>query len=301
MKKIPLIIDCDPGVDDALAIILAASKECFEIKAITSVAGNIQLEYTTRNLQLLKGLLKLSCDISKGAAKPLVKKQVVADKSIHGSDGFGGYAHLLNQNKLTNLSEISAIDLIAKKLRESKEKVVIAAIGPLTNIALFIKKYPNFLSKIAKFSIMGGGIDHGNITPEAEFNFFVDPEAADIVFNSGVPITLSTLDVTLNAFITQNDLDLFAKVDNTISDIALKILKVYACKDAALHDPVAILAISNPELFQTKNVNVQINISDTELRGKTILTENESNCCFIESIDRIAFIKEINKALGSYK
>lgn len=303
MKKIPLIIDCDPGVDDALAIILADSKECFDLKAITSVSGNVELEYTTYNLQLLKSLLKLQCPIAKGHDRPLVKRRVTAGNT-HGSDGFGGHASLLKHLPLADLSECSAVSLIAKILRESEEKVVIAAVGPLTNIAVLIKAYPELLDKIEHLAIMGGGIKYGNITPTAEFNFYVDPEAAHIVFNSNLSIVMAGLDATLQAYVSNEDIEQLSLVKNEVSRIAITILQAYASNDSALHDPVAILSISNPEIFEFEDMHIQIETNEGLTRAMSFADQRhkkpKDNVKFITKVDRTKFIEEIKKSLEFY-
>ncbi len=304
MKKIPLIIDCDPGVDDAIAIIVANAKEIFDLKAITSVAGNVELEYTTHNLQLLANLLDLKCPIAKGADRPLVKEQVIAGKT-HGSDGFGGHAHLLKDIGVRELDQLSAVKLMAKVLAESEEQVVIAAVGPLTNIAILIKAYPELLDKIEKFSIMGGGLAYGNRTATAEFNFYVDPEAAHIVFNSGVPIVLAALDATLQADILPEDIKNFEEVDNPVASIGTKILASYAAKDTALHDPVSILVLSNPEIFETKDMYIQIETNEGSTRAMSFADNRNrntkpNNTTFITKVNREAFIAEIKAAFEFY-
>lgn len=304
MSKISLIIDCDPGVDDALAIIMANTKACLDIKAITSVAGNVGIEYTTHNLQLLASLLDLKCPIAKGEEGPLVKQQVTASNT-HGKDGFGGYAHLLGNIALRELSDLSAVELMAKILSESEEKITIAAVGPLTNIAVLIKAYPKLIHKIERLSIMGGGLHYGNITATAEFNFYVDPEAAQIVFRSGIPITLASLDVTLQAGIYSKDINYFKQIHNEIAVLASKILESYASKDAALHDPVAILALCHPEMFESEDLLLQVETNEGATRGMSYADCRErsahlTNCKFLTKIKRDEFIEEIAEALRYY-
>ncbi len=304
MNRIPIVIDCDPGVDDALAIILANAKECFEIKAITSVAGNVELVYTTKNLQILASLLDLKCPIAAGADRPLVKLPVTASKT-HGSDGFGGHAHLLAHLPLRELSELSAVKLLAKVLAESAEPITVVAVGPLTNIAILIKAYPELLPKIKQFSIMGGGIKYGNITPTAEFNFYVDPEAAQIVFSSGIPIILAGLDATLQAHILPEDIKLFEQIDNPVAEIATKILAAYAGHDSALHDPVSLLALSNPEIFEFKALYLQVETNEGATRAMSFADNrswktNAKNVSFISKVNRPAFIEQIKQALQFY-
>ena len=303
MKKIPLILDCDPGMDDAIAIMLANAKECFDLKAVTCVAGNVELEHTARNLQLLKSLLDIKCPIAQGADKPLVKQQVTA-AHIHGADGFGGYSHLLSDLPLAALDPLPAVKLIATILEKSDEKVVIAAIGPLTNIAVLIKAYPELLEKVAAFSIMGGALGYGNVTSAAEFNFYVDPEAAHIVLDSGVPIVLASLNATLQNFVIEKDIIFFSDVQNRVGMIATKILSAYACNDSALHDPIALLAISNPELFEFEEKYIQIETNEGHTRAMSFEDNRserpKSNVKFITKVDRISIMQDIKKALQFY-
>lgn len=303
MKKIPLILDCDPGMDDAIAIILANAKECFDLKAVTSVAGNVELKHTTHNLQLLKSLLDIQCPIAQGADKPLVKKQVTA-AHVHGTDGFGGYSELLSDLPLAKLSPMPAVKLMAKILEESNEKVVIAAVGPLTNIAILIKAYPELMEKVAVFSIMGGALGYGNITSAAEFNFYVDPEAAHIVFESGVPIILAALNATLQNFVDQNDIAFFSDVENKVSKIAIKLLSAYASNDSALHDPISLLAISNPEFFEFEDKYIQIETNEGYTRAMSFEDNRNGhpkpNVKFITKVNKTLVMQEIKKALQSY-
>lgn len=147
MKKIPVIIDCDPGVDDALALMMAFAKKELDIKAITSVSGNVGIEYTTHNARLVAGILGMDVPVAMGAAKPIIAPKRFADKT-HGSDGFGGASSLFDENHLAPLSDKNAVELIADVLRNSEEKVTIIAIGPLTNIAVFLMAHPELKDKI---------------------------------------------------------------------------------------------------------------------------------------------------------
>lgn len=303
MKKIPLILDCDPGMDDTIAIMLANAKECFDLKAVTSVAGNVELEHTTHNLQLLKTLLDMKCPIAQGEKMPLVKKQVTA-AHVHGTDGFGGHSHLLSDLKPAALDPLPAVKLIASILEKSDEKVVIAAVGPLTNIAIFIKAYPELLEKVEAFSIMGGALGYGNITSAAEFNFYVDPEAAHIVLESKVPIILASLNATLQNFVDEKDITFFSDVQNRVGMIATKVLSAYASNDSALHDPVALLAISNPEYFEFEEKYIQIETNEGHTRAMSF-EDNRSerpspNVKFITKLKKASVMHEIKTALQTY-
>ncbi len=302
MRRYPLIIDCDPGVDDIIAILVAHSKPEFDIKAICSVSGNVGIDLTTHNAQLIAGLLGLDCIVAKGAEKPLIKN-VMPATAVHGSDGFGGYASTFGDDKLSKLSDLSAIEVERKILMESKEPVYIAATGPLTNIALLLSAHPEVKPKIAAISIMGGGINIGNVTPCSEFNYFTDPEAAHIVFNSGVKLMMCGLNVTLKATLTDIELNKMREFHNTISDIGVKILSSYAANDAAIHDPCAMLAITNTDMFKYKDQYVQIDTRAGITQGmsyvdKTLNLDKKPNCRVFYDIDKEFFRKAIVKSVN---
>ncbi len=301
MKRYPLIIDCDPGVDDVFAILTAHSKPEIDLKAICSVSGNVGIDLTTHNAQLAAGLLGLDCIVAKGASKPLVK-EVLPASMTHGSDGFGGYANVFSNDKLSKLSDIGAVEIERKILMESDEPVYIVAVGPLSNIALLLSAYPEVKSKIAAISIMGGGINIGNVTPFSEFNFFKDPEAAYIVMNSGVKLMMCGLNVTLQATLTDKELNEMSEFHNIISDVGVKILSAYIANDAAIHDPCAVLAITNPDMFEYKDQYVQIDTRDGITQGMSYVDERhnldkKANCRVFYNIDKEFFRKSIVKSV----
>lgn len=287
MKKIPLIIDCDPGVDDALAIILANSIEGIDIKAITTVSGNARIEYTTRNALLIAELLDLDCIIAKGAEEPLVKP-LLAGTNIHGHDGLGGCVKLFPNEIRKKLSKENAVTVMRDILINSDEKISIVAVGPLTNIAMLLKVYPEVKEKIEQISVMGGAIDNGNITACSEFNFYADPEAASIVFNSGVPLIMAGLNLTNNATLTEEELKEMKAIKTRLADIVVQMTSGYISKDAAIHDPCAILAISNPEIFEYKDLYIQIDTRDGITRGMSYADYRKnykSNCKVLTKLD----------------
>ncbi|MEA4812751.1 MAG: nucleoside hydrolase [Anaerolineaceae bacterium] len=305
MKPTPIIIDCDPGVDDAMAIMMAASFDELDIKAICSVSGNVELKYTTHNARLVAGLLGLTCPVASGADHPLIKERKTASKT-HGVDGFGGNAVFFDESRLVPLYSTDAVGLMAKLLRESPEKMTIVAIGPLTNIATLLVCYPELKGRIEKFSIMGGSLYDGNVTANAEFNFWVDPHAARIVFDSGVPIIMAGLDVTLQAYLTPEDIERMRGVGGELAQTAANILAAYAAEDSALHDPVSIFALTRVDMMGMKAMHVGVEaksgsceaMSYTDIRKKGHLPEN---CQVILEIDRKRFIDEIVAGLRRLK
>lgn len=267
--QIPCIIDTDPGVDDAFAILYAANHPLLDLKAITSVFGNVSLKYTHRNVLLLAGLIDKEVIVSKGHEKALVTFKADAG-TTHGLDGFGGkyedYKHLSVNDHI----EPNAIQTITRILRESEEPVVLFPIGPLTNIASVILVYPELISKIKCISLMGGAFRHGNRTVSAEFNFLVDPEAAKIVFDSGVPILMCGLDITDQATISQEELNLIRNLNTSESEMLYQILDLYASHDRCLHDPLAIMAITDPDIMAFEELSVQIETAGHISAGASI-------------------------------
>ena len=204
MKKIPILMDVDTGIDDAIALMFAMQSDKLDIKGITAVAGNQVIEKTLRNtLDVVEFAGRSDIPIAKGAASPLVRKLEIAGDT-HGESGLGSAKLPLAEKQP---EDIDAVGLMRKVLEESDEKVILVPTGPLTNIALLLLAYPHVKEKIEKIVLMGGGAFEGNATPTAEFNIWVDPEAASVVFNSGLPVVLVGLDVTMKAYVTLEDIN----------------------------------------------------------------------------------------------
>ncbi|MEG1690229.1 MAG: nucleoside hydrolase, partial [Hafnia sp.] len=183
--SLPIILDCDPGHDDAIALILALASPELELKAVTTSAGNQTPDKTLRNaLRILTLLQRSDIPVAGGAVKPLMRELIIAD-NVHGESGLDG-PDLPEPNFAPQTC--NAVELIAQTLRASQQPVTVVATGPLTNIALLLTSHPELHAKISRIVIMGGAAMLGNWTPAAEFNIYVDPEAAEIVFQSGLPI-----------------------------------------------------------------------------------------------------------------
>jgi len=301
LKKYQLILDCDPGIDDVFAILMAHRKPEIDLKAICSVSGNVGIENTTYNAQLIAGLLGADCIIAKGASKPLIKDEQPIG-NFHGKDGLGGYAHLFGTDRLLPLSEMNALETYRKILTESEEPVYIAAVGPLTNLAVLFLVYPELKSKIAAVSIMGGAIKMGNITPYSEFNFYKDPEAADIVMKSGVELMMCGLDVTQKATLSENELQNLRGFHDEFSDFSMKILSSYVAEDTAIHDPCAILSLTDPDMFQYKDQYVEIDTREGITQGMSFVdgkrnASEKPNCRVFYDMDSTFFRKSILDAL----
>lgn len=308
MNKIPVIIDCDPGLDDGVGLILAGQSENIDLKAVTVVGGNQTLEIVGKNALKFLTLAGLDVPVAYGFAGPMVRELVMAPE-VHGSDGIQGVE--LPETDL-KVSELHAIDLMAEVLRKSEDKVTLVAMGPLTNIGMLIKRFPELKERIEKISLMGGVINGGNCTCVSEFNIYVDPEAASIVFNSGIPIIMSGLDITHSAILLPEDIQAIKEIDNEVSRVLVKILeKITDFHDSIgdeycyVHDPVALIAVTHPEVLKTQALRV-----DIELQGKftTGMTVAHRDSRFNEypnaevgfEIDRQAFAEIIIEAVRKY-
>lgn len=269
MKRIPVIIDCDPGVDDAIALILANVESRLDIRAVTTVSGNVELEHTTCNARKICSFIDLQVPLACGADRPLIKERITASKT-HGEDGFGGCRYLIEHCEDATLADMNALELMRQVLEASHEKITLIALGPLTNLALLLLAYPHLKTKIEQISLMGGGLGVGNITKHAEFNFYVDPEAAHIVFSSGIPIIMAGLNATLQMQITEDMLRRLERIRNRTAYVGSIIMGAYQKKDRALHDPVAIYALIHPHLFTFEKRTICIETDEGEKRGMSI-------------------------------
>lgn len=275
----PVLIDTDAGVDDALALILALRSPELDIRAITTVAGNVPVHMCTRNVKAI--LDQLNADsglvVAQGAAKPLVRRLVTAPE-VHGRDGFGNVRPKKRTSRLT--SPVPAERVIAVACREWGKKLTIIALGPLTNIAKALKRYPRSLKKVGRIITMGGAFRvQGNTGPVAEFNYYVDPEAAQAVLSSGIPITVIPLDLTQQIAIMHSELERRAhRRANQLSQLIVRMTRFYMQyhRDTEhffggfLHDPIAVAAAIRPSLFQTQRLRVEIETEGTFTRGMSI-------------------------------
>ena len=312
MKKIPIIMDVDTGIDDAVAIMYAMRSEEIDIKGITVVAGNQVLSKTLQNtLNVVEYFGHPEIPVVMGAAAPLIKEQVIAPE-VHGDSGLGRTV-LPKASKKPELDD--AITFLRKTIEESEDKITLVPVGPLTNIALLFLSYPHVKEKIEKIVMMGGGAFTGNQTAAAEFNIWVDPEAAAVVFNSGVPIVMCGLDVTLKSYVDRFDLDKFKAVGTKAGDFCYELFDFYLDtfgrkynKDiCAIHDAVTIFYLLHPEYVTTKKATVKVDIDGkytygctaTDFRPYRPADPNDPLVCM--DIDRSKFVHELLKACESYK
>ena len=307
-KKIPVILDGDPGHDDAIAWVLANASPMLDIKAVTSVCGNQTIQKTTYNAGRIMTLVGLDVPLAMGRVKPLVADAIIAP-TVHGNSGLDGPALPEPKNKPV---EIDACVMMAQVLEESREPVVLIPTGPLTNVATLLLLYPHLKSKIRHIYLMGGGIDFGNWTPAAEFNILVDPEAADVVFRSGIPITMAGLDVTEKALVFPEDFERIRAVGNPVAKVVAEWLDFFygfhrsiGYPGAPVHDAVAVAALIKPEIMTMVDMYVQIETTGDYCRGATVgdklgVLGKPANARVIMGIDRQKFVDLLVEAAEHY-
>lgn len=308
MKK-PIIIDCDPGHDDAMAILWALSFEEVEVKAITTVTGNTSIDKVTDNaIKVLTKARRTDIPIAQGLSEPLVRNLLEGNfgTNVHGESGMDGPQL---PEKGFEKSKLNAYEMMVHILETADEKVTIVGIGPLSNIAVLLKLRPDLKEKIECISIMGGGTI-GNWTPAAEYNIYADAEAAYVVFHSGIPIIMSGLDVTQKAYITREENEILREQGDEISVFVAELIdyfgkyhyEVEKLKGCTLHDPTAIAALVHPEWFKGIQCNVDIEIDGGLTKGMTVVDQknylenvlhcnSSKNTYFIYDLDREKYIE----------
>lgn len=309
-KKI--ILDCDPGHDDALALTMAVASPKIDLLAVTTSAGNQTPDKTLNNaMRMLTLLHREDIPVAQGNQTPLVKPLETAPE-VHGKTGLDG-ADLPDPD--FQVQTIPAIDLIAKVLRESNEKVTLVVTGPMTNAALFLRVYPDLArEKIDQIVFMGGTMGLGNWRPSVEFNIFVDPEAAKIVMNFGIPLVMAPLNVTHQAQIMKDEIDQIGEIDNPVGKAFYGLLNFFeqyhenlkwGFKGAPLHDPCTIAWLIDPTMFKSAKMNVDVETQGELTRGETVcdyytLTDKPKNTEVLLSIDREKFIDLIMASIKSF-
>lgn len=272
-KKV--IIDTDPGVDDAFALLLAMSSPEIDLLAVTAVAGNVPLDVTLRNaLRLVEIAGRTDIPVARGAASPLVRTLVDAAYA-HGDNGLAGVD--FSPPGLRPAAEPAA-SLIGRLVREHPGEVTIVGIGPLTNVAMALRQDPDLARLVHSIVLMGGSLSGGNVTPAAEFNFYVDPEAASIVFGSGVPIYMVGLDVTRKVDLTDAHLRALRAGHNPASDAAARIgtavMELYRREHEEepphLHDPLAVSALLSADVLTFEDYRVEIETAGTLTAGESV-------------------------------
>ena len=275
MEKRKIIIDCDTGTDDAIAIVAALYSPEIEVEAITTVTGNVSVQYTSENTLDLVDYLGFDTPVSIGAWGPLkLHTDMCYAEETHGKAGLGDVVLPKNTRKFT---DETAVEMIYKKAVEAKGELEVIAIGPLTNIAITMLLHPEVKKLIKHLWIMGGSVYSGNITPTAEFNMWCDPEAARMVFKSGIPCTLVGLDVTEKAILSKEDItvirELKTKAGNFVADVLDFMDRRYAegGEDLVMHDALAVAAALCPECLQYKDFFVDVECEGTYTYGHTLV------------------------------
>ncbi|SMO38537.1 nucleoside hydrolase [Ruegeria faecimaris] len=306
-----IIIDTDPGQDDAVAILLAlASPDEIKVLGITAVAGNVPLELTAKNARIVCELAgHTQTPVYAGCDRPLERPLITAEH-VHGKTGLDG--PVLPDPQMP-LSEGHAVDFIIDTLRAHEPgSVTLCPLGPLTNIATAFRKAPDIVDRVQEIVLMGGAyFEVGNITPTAEFNIYVDPEAADIVFKSGRPIVVMSLDVTHKALVTKTRNDAFRRIGNKAGVAVAEMTDFferfdknkYGSEGAPLHDPCVTAYLIKPELFTGRLVNVEVETQSELTLGMTVadwwgVTDRKPNALFIGEIDAGGFFDLLTDRLA---
>lgn len=294
----PIIIDTDPGQDDAVAILLALASPELDVLGITAVAGNVPLDLTEKNARKICELAgRPDAKVFAGAVRPMVHDLVTAEH-VHGKTGLDGPE--LPEPSMS-LQKQHAVDFIIEACQAGE--VTICALGPLTNIALALNRAPEITKNIKEIVLMGGGLfEGGNITPAAEFNIYVDPHAADVVFRSNVPIVVFPLDLTHSALTTRKRVDAFRAIGTKPAIATAELLdfferfdeEKYGTDGGPLHDPNVIAYLLRPELYRGRHINVTVEINSELTRGMTVadwwrVTDRPPNCTYMRFVDDDGF------------
>lgn len=309
MTKRPVIIDCDTGVDDACALLIALQSEELDVKAVTTVAGNVELEKTTANtLRVLSLAGREDIPVCAGSARPLFRPLHTA-AYIHGPDGLHGIVLPEGGNHTTGEA---AWDAIYRLAGECKGELEIIAIGPLTNLAIAFAKYGDLPGMLRRIVVMGGSAGAGNVTPAAEFNFYADPEAADAVLTCGAPVYVCGLDVTHRAYMTPEEIGAIAALGARPCEFFAQVIQAelaWANKrgvpGAPLHDPCAAVFAMDDSLFVFKHQWLRVETKGTVTDGKLVTDvysdkKYDPNAYLVLDVQREAFIARVTALMKRY-
>jgi purine nucleosidase len=305
-----IIIDTDPGQDDAVAILLALASPELRVLGITCVAGNVPLALTQKNARIVCELARRpDIPVFAGCDRPLTRPLVTAEH-VHGKTGLDG---ITLPDPTMPLQPRHAVDFLIDTLRaEPPGTVTLCPLGPLTNIATALTRAPDIAPRIAEIVLMGGGyFEGGNITPAAEFNIYVDPEAADIVFRAGIPLTVMPLDVTHKALTSRAWVERMRALGTPVARAVASWTDFferfdtakYGSEGAPLHDPCVIAYLVKPELFHGRHVNVMIETKGEFTLGATVadwwrVSGREPNAMFMGGVDREGFFGLLTERVG---
>jgi purine nucleosidase len=310
MDATPIILDVDPGHDDAVAILLAAASPAIDLLAVTCVAGNAPLANTQENARKVLTVAGVTdVPVAAGLDRPLVRPLVTA-AHVHGQTGLDGPEL---PAPTVALDPRHAVDLIVETVTASARPLTLVPTGPLSNIAMALRRAPQLKERVERIVLMGGAIAEGNMTPSAEFNIYVDPEAAHIVFTSGIPITMVGLDVTHQALVGPAEVAAIRALGTPVATMTAGLLDYYArfhqdlygWDGVPLHDPCCVAALIRPGLITTKAMDVQIETTSALTLGRTVcdvwgVTGRAPNADVGVAIDRQGFIDVLMDCLGRY-
>ncbi len=309
VEKKKLLLDCDPGHDDAIAMMLAAGHPKIDLLGITVVSGNQTLKKTGKNALHLCEYLKIDVPVCLGSPRPIVRDVEICPR-IHGESGLDGVTFPPPKR---SVDPRHAVDFIIETLLHSDEKVTCVTTGPMTNLALAMRLEPKITDHIHEVIVMGGSYANGNVTPAAEFNIYEDPEAADIVFRSDVPVTMVGLDVTRQVMALPDIVKRMDSIQNKASELFVKLMKVFnenqrkvfGLPGGPLHDPVTIAYLIDPSVLTVEFVHCSIDLSHNQSYGRTNCDmydyqHKEKNTYIATGIDVDKFWDLIEDGLSRY-
>ncbi|MDR3533583.1 MAG: nucleoside hydrolase [Rhodopila sp.] len=302
---IPIIVDCDPGTDDAVALMLALASPELSVLAITVAGGNVGLDLTLSNALALVALAESQVPVHAGADRPLLGR-FVSEPRVHGADGLGGIILPAGGPPTPGL----AADVIRRILRDAAESVTLVGIGPATNLALALTTEPALAPKVERIVLMSGAWAEGNVTPAAEFNAWSDPEALEILLDTGRPVVFATLELTAQAIVTPARIAAWRGLGNgrclqVICDIQATVppSRRLGGAGAPLHDPCAIAWLIRPDLFTTRACSVRMDLGPGPGRGRTLIdrwgrTGDPVNAMVLETVDADGFFNLLGQRLA---
>lgn len=307
MNKYPVWLDCDVGVDDAIAIMTLHGLEEIDLLGISTVCGNATLENTFANAHRMNGLMGTSYPIYRGADKPLYRELHVSEM-FHGKNGLGDVELPIPADRV--MHEEPAWDALYQTALKYPGELRLIAIGPMTNVAIALTKYPDLKQLLHSILIMGGSASVGNVTSAAEFNIYDDPEAAQILFKSGIPVVMCGLDVTLKAVMTPEDWEELAATGSAAGQFtkqclqhAWGFLQSIGFPGVPMHDTCPVMYLVHPELFQAEQAGVFVETKGTITLGKTVtdlysdMQFGEKNATVVLDLDREKFIEIVKSCI----
>ncbi|GMQ60226.1 nucleoside hydrolase [Vallitalea sediminicola] len=309
MTRIPIIIDTDPGTDDTTAILMCLACERLDTRAITSVGGNVGIEKTSNNARKIVELSGKDVKVAIGVKNPIVRKIVNAE-FVHGISGLG---NITLPEPAMPYYEKDAIDTIYEEAIAADGRLKILALGPLTNVAVALLKYPQLKNMIDGIVFMGGAINLGNVTPAAEFNIYADPEAAKIVFDSGIDLVMVGLDVTHETIVTKEQNKRLHQYNNKVAKVVASLIDYtidrespYNSNGGVMHDPLAAAALIDSSVLDTEDYYVDVELKSDITRGKTVadvfrVTKNTPNIHVGVRSDNKKFLDILESMISKYE